>query len=301
MPLWQEGYEAVIRFKCIYCGQRILVKDDGAGKRGHCPKCKHLLVVPDSTKGRPAISVEKTEPTHRLKNTDVQQNAPLTKIPDLPEYQDDDIAALFEEKAGWFIPVYDELALFLTAVTLLLLYVVDAAMREQIHGWVAAHNYAWVYIMGAIFLCGLILSVYHVFTAREKTDAEKWGMLIFAVLANAVSGIVAGLYVLKSDNARNWLLVFPLWNIINGVMLILMLRLRVIDEECISDRDATASEVIIGLIVVLVIFIFCNYVFKLHWAITFSICIVYTTSFDRALQSVFPRLSNSEEPPETGD
>jgi hypothetical protein len=277
----------VIRFKCIYCGQRILSPDNGAGKMGKCPKCKHDVHVPYPPKDRPVIS---TDPSEREKKAKAEL-ALMNVATDLPE----DTAELIEEKAGWFIPVYDELALFLTAVTLLLLYAVNAAMREQIHNWIVTHNYVWVYIMAMIFLCGLGLSVYHVFTTREKTDAEKWGMLIFAVLANAVSGIVAGLYVLKSDTARNWLLVFPVWNIINGAMLILMLRLRVIDEECISDRDATASEVIIGLIAVLVIFIFCNYVFNLHWAITFSICTIYATSFDKALQSVFPRLSNQSD------
>jgi hypothetical protein len=155
--------------------------------------------------------------------------------------------------------------------------------------------------MAAIFLYGLGLSVYHVFTTREKTYAEKWGMLIFAILTNALSGIIAGLYVLRSTKSPSWLLVFPIWNIINGVLLLLMLRFRIIDEECISDRDATAGEVILGLIAVIVIFVFCNYVFKLHWAITFSICTIYATSFDKALQSVFPGLVNREETPgETG-
>jgi len=34
----------MIRFKCIYCGQQILARDDGAGKRGKCPKCAHFLI-----------------------------------------------------------------------------------------------------------------------------------------------------------------------------------------------------------------------------------------------------------------
>jgi DNA-directed RNA polymerase subunit RPC12/RpoP len=285
----------VIRFKCVYCGQRILAREDGAEKKGKCPKCRHELRVPKTTIGRPAISIEKTEPMHRLKNTTVRQNPPLTKTPHLPDYQDDGIADLFQEKAGWFIPTYDELSLFLMAITLILLYVANALMREQIHKWMATHQDIWVYIVATIFLCGFGLSIYHVFTTREKTDAEKWGMLIFAVLTNAISGIVAGLYVLRSATTQNWLLVFPIWNIINGALLLFMLRFKIIDEECISDRDANTSEVIIGMIAVLIIFLLCNYVFKLHWAITFSICIVYTTSFDRALQSVFPRLSGEEE------
>ena len=75
---------------------------------------------------------------------------------------------------------------------------------------------------------------------------------------------------------------------------------KIINEECISDRNATPKEVVIGLIAVLIVFILCNYVLKLHWAVTLSICIIYTTSFDKGLQSVFPRLAdqNDEQTPE---
>ena len=116
----------------------------------------------------------------------------------------------------------------------------------------------------------------------------------FAVLTNAGTGIISGWYVLNSSHIQNWQIIFPMWNIINGILLLVMLRFRIVDEECISDRDATAGQVFRGLIAVIVIFIFCNYVFKLHWAITFSICIIYTTSFDKALQSVFPTLTYRE-------
>jgi hypothetical protein len=288
-----EG-EELIRFKCIYCGQRILAPDNGAGKKGKCPKCQHELRVPKSTISRPAIGIEKTEPINRLKDTASQKNLPLTKIPDMPEYPDDAIADLIEEKAGWLIPVYDELALFLMAATLILLYIVNSSMREQVYKWIASRNEG-VYLLMFFFLIGMGLSIYHIFTKRDKSDAEKWIMIIFAVLANAVTAIIAGFYVLKHSDVRNWLIVFPMWNMVNGVLLLVMLRFRIIDEECVSDRNATAGEVIIGLTAVLIIFIFCNYVFKLHWAITFSICIVYTTSFDKALQSVFPGLKNRDD------
>jgi DNA-directed RNA polymerase subunit RPC12/RpoP len=277
----------VIRFKCIYCGQRILAKEDGVGKKGKCPKCGHELRVPKSTQGRPAISTDISERQQKTK----EALALLKNALDSP----DDTAELFKEKAGWFIPTYDELSLFIMAITLILLYITNSTMRGQIHKWMITQHSIWAYILAVIFVCGLCLSIYHIFTTREKTDIEKWGMLLFAVLANAVTGIIAGVYVIKNTTVHDWLLVFPIWNIVNGALLLMMLRLRIIDEECISDRDATASEVIIGLVAVLVILIFCNYVFKMHWAITFSICIIYATSFDRALQSVFPGLSHSED------
>jgi DNA-directed RNA polymerase subunit RPC12/RpoP len=275
----------VIRFKCIYCGQRMLAQEDGRGKKGKCPKCNHLVVVPWTTKGRPAINSDIPEQLQQARET----------IAILSTAQD--TAELYREKAGWFIPTYDELSLFLMAATFILLYAVNTLMREQIYKGITVFHDLRVYIVVAIFMGGITLSLYHVFTTREKTKFEKMVMLFFAVMANAGTGIISGWYVLKSNDAHNWQLVFPIWNIINGVLLLLMLRLKIIDEECISDRDANATEVVIGLVAVLIIFVFCNYVFKLYWAITFSICIIYTTSFDRALQSVFPHLSSQSNEP----
>jgi DNA-directed RNA polymerase subunit RPC12/RpoP len=38
----------VIKFHCKNCGQNISVKDKLAGKRGKCPKCGYIVVVPDT-------------------------------------------------------------------------------------------------------------------------------------------------------------------------------------------------------------------------------------------------------------
>jgi hypothetical protein len=277
----------MIKFKCIYCGQKILTPETSAGKTGLCPNCGHDVRVPWPPKKEPAVSkdISELEKIGKAKADFLQAMNP-------PE----DTADLIKEKAGWLIPVYDELSLFLTAITILLLYAVNTAMRVQIHGWLASNKYVCVYVIVAIFLSGLVLSIYNVFTTREKTDWEKWMMLIFAVTANAVSGIVAGVFVLKNSIVRDWLLVFPIWNIINSVLLVVMLRFKILDKDSISDRDASAAEVAIGLIAVILIFIFCNFVFTLHWAITFSICTIYATSFDKALQSVFPRISAGSQP-----
>jgi hypothetical protein len=261
-----------------------LAPDGGADKKGKCPKCKHLLVVPWTTKGRPAISADTPERLQQAR----EAIASLSTAQDLP----DDIAELYGEKPGWLIPTYDELSLFLMAATFILLGATNATMREQIQKLMMKSNDVRIYFLAVIFLCGMGLSIYHIFTTREKNNYEKMVMLFFAVMANAGTGIISGWYVIKNSDVHNWQLIFPIWNIINGVLLLLMLRLKIIDEECISDRDATAVQIILGLAAVLIIFVFCNYVFKLHWAITFSICIIYTTSFDRALQNVFPGLAN---------
>jgi DNA-directed RNA polymerase subunit RPC12/RpoP len=288
----------VIRFKCIYCGQRILAPDDGVGKKGKCPKCNHELVVPQSTKGRPAISPDKEPIPER----------PMPRVPAWEtgsgfgrEEAEEELIKLFKESFGFLVPTYDKLSLFLMTVTLILLYVTNTQMlgqtRDLIHRFTTDPEYRRLFNTVLMYLAALLFLVF--ITPREKIDFKKKVMLFFAVLTNAGAGIIAGVYVIRNSGVINWLLVFPIWNIVNCVLMLLMLGLRVIDEECISDRKATLVQIILGLAAVLVILLLCNYVLKLYWAITFSICIVYTTSFDRALQNVFPGLTHNRNEQET--
>ncbi len=280
----------MIRFKCIYCGQKILVDDDKQGKKGHCPKCSHLLVVPRDISKRPSLSADISEKAQKSRET----LAMLSTSKDMP-----DDADFYGEKAGWFIPSYDELSLFLMSATLILLLIFNSHMRQQIYSGIIELHDLRIYLFGVIFIIGMCLSVFHIFTKRKKSDFEKDTMLFFAVVANAFTGIIAGGHVLLNSDTSNLLIVFPLWNIINGIIMLLLFRGGFINEKCIADREAAAREVILGLFSVIVIFILCDYVFKLHWAITFSICIVYTTSFDKALQSVFPGLAIQKSEVET--
>jgi len=41
-----EGEEFMIQFHCKNCGQKIAVQDKFSGKKGKCPKCKNIVVVP---------------------------------------------------------------------------------------------------------------------------------------------------------------------------------------------------------------------------------------------------------------
>ncbi|MGB2808584.1 MAG: hypothetical protein WBC22_12645, partial [Sedimentisphaerales bacterium] len=55
----------------------------------------------------------------------------------------------------------------------------------------------------------------------------------------------------------------------------------------ISDEKADRFEVLFGFLITVAIFVVCQFLFKLYWAITFSICVIYATSFGDALGSVF--------------
>jgi hypothetical protein len=199
---------------------------------------------------------------------------------------------LYEEKLGFLIPNYDELSLFLMAAIFAILYFTSSKLQDGIIAFLMRLDVWRRYIYVGLFMLGMFLCLYHVFTSRKKTDIEKGIMLLFAITVNAATGFIAGFYALK--NCAGWLLIFPAWNIINSALIIIMQYVNLFDENQISDREATIPQVILGLAATLIIFYICNNVFKLHWAVTYSICIIYTTSFDRGLQSVFPGLTGQK-------
>lgn len=289
-----------MRFKCIYCGQKIVAREDTTGKRGKCPKCSHVLRVPWTMKGRPGIGGYKDDSLEdRTTSPGKSFTAPwYSEMGYVSDYLFDEppqinFVYLYGEKAGWLIPTYDELSLFLMAVTLILLFVTNSQMLSEIYSVLTMDRELGGRLLVLILLClvGFHLCLYHVFTLRKKTEWERHFMVLFAVTANATTAIAAGIHLIRAS--AGWQLVFPIWNIVNGVLLLLMLRLKIINEDCISDHNATLGQVTFGLTAILVIFALCSFVFKLYWALTFSICVIYATSFDRALQSIFPGRADS--------
>ena len=186
------------------------------------------------------------------------------------------------------IPQYDEIALFAMSLTCSLLIIAVALSGDlsiqEIH--IVPERDADPRIIAAIliFFSGLLLSIYHAFTDRPKTLLEKSFMLFFAVLLNSFSGIMAGMYDLHT--ASGWLVIFPLLNIINGVVLLFIFRMGILSEANISDRHASRNQFILTAAIVFILFAVCHYLFYLIWMQTLSICVAYATNLGRAVPSL---------------
>lgn len=177
-------------------------------------------------------------------------------------------------------------------VALFLLFFFDESFRSKVFRLVAefGSDAFRVVILILLFLAGGLLSVYHVFTERRKTKVEKGAMLFFALMTNALCGMLASGHILKNwGDAPGILMVFPLWNVINCLLLLILFKVGVINETSVTDENARSGEVIFGFVIILGIFVLCRFVFELYWALTFSICAVYATSFSDALAAVFGR------------
>lgn len=194
-----------------------------------------------------------------------------------------------KRKSGLFTPNYNELSLSMMSLAFLLVFFSNEQLRSGLFKLLSERGEtAGKVLFLVLFSAGLVLSLYHVFTKREKNIAEKHIMLFFAVLTNGVSGIFASVHVLsKSAGAPCILLLLPIWNIINCIILLMLLRAGAINASSISDENAGLGEALFGFVITVGIFAVCQFVFELYWAITFSICVIYATSFSEALGSMF--------------
>jgi hypothetical protein len=268
----------MIRFKCIYCGNKLAVKDNSSGKKGHCPKCSHLLVIPYSTQNRPAINADVSDAV-------LKEEEAVFKVQSV---SDDINPTVYIDKAGWLVPAYDEISLFLRTVTLMVIAIVNPIMADELMKLLRMNMgelSQWIITFFVISLIGMCFCLYNVFTEKEMADWQKGTMLIFAVFANATTSIMAGYHLIKFRQATGLSIIFPIWNIINAVLLLIGLRIQLLDISCIVKRGVSPLRLLIGLFCTIVIVLLCNYFFKMYWAVTFSICIVYTTSFDTAVQN----------------
>jgi hypothetical protein len=144
-------------------------------------------------------------------------------------------------------------------------------------------------MIATLFLAGLLVSLFHVFVTKEKGPITKIFMLVFALLLSGVSGIAAAVHMIRETSGV--LLAFPIWNIING--LILLWYVGMVDDSRVKDADATPLQVAVGLLTAGVIFVVCQSVLHWHWSITLPVCIAYATNMNRYVQKLVRHLCRS--------
>lgn len=194
--------------------------------------------------------------------------------------------------ADFFVPRYDELSLFLMSFSFLLVFFLDPELNAIAYKFLITEFEPKLFSFYAVFLLfisGAAFSFYHVFTTARKKGLEKTAMLYFAIMANGLTGFLAGAQLLQTSHG--YLAVFPAWNILNSLLLLLMYRFLLIDETAITDDNAKPYQVVAGGIVVLVVFLICQFVFRFHWTITFSVCVCYATNLSQIADRFLPKWS----------
>jgi hypothetical protein len=198
------------------------------------------------------------------------------------------------KRTGFLNPSYNELSVSMMNLSFLLVFLFTEKLRGDfvllVSGFESGRDIAFLVVLllflGAFFL----LPFYHLLTKRKMKSFEKRIMLVLAMLANAGGGTLASMHVLgQSLGAPSVLVILPIWNICNCLMLVGLWEQGAIGEDNVTEATAGAGEILVCLIGIVGVFALCRFVFELYWALTFSICVICATSFAERVGDVFHR------------
>jgi len=65
-------------------------------------------------------------------------------------------------------------------------------------------------------------------------------------------------------------------------------RYGLVDEFCITDDNVNTPQVVAGIVVLFVGFAICHFMLRLHWSLTFSICVAFATAAGHAIRQFTP-------------
>lgn len=279
----------MIEFSCVYCGRRVRGDEALAGETMVCPICGHSVLV------------RKKEPGEALKPAPAGGAGAREEIEDWQGKSDQEVfdrllagALPVEDRrrltAGslsWLpIPRCDDVTLFALSSAFSLLWFLNPGPAADLREAFSLLGLNDVRFVPVLTLVAATVSLIHLLFQRPKSDREEFMMLLFMIAVAAGTGAYAG-YIAVQEHL-GWLMLFPAWSILTGVLLLLLFLLGLVDSDPVGRR-ASLFQVLLTAVSTTALLAVCQYRFKLHWAITFSIVICYIMSLHNTIRGVFRR------------
>ncbi len=251
--------------RCPKCKMRVLPKQNGT-----CPSCQTILPS-EPTKNR--TDSTHSESAHRQLSK--KRQLERSKSRKTRKVIQDQIKSFF----GLTKPIHNKLSTYLAALSCVILFLIHPDFRlllsDIFDTAVQSKNIfelAKFLISGSIVLWGFSLSLFYVFSKRERSSFEKYCMGVFVIGINAIASIVSGFEEIESGGS--FLVLFPIWNIIIGFVMAIQLRFGYFE---ITDENVSLVQLAGASLILLVIFIITTSMFQFTWAMMFSICMFYSS------------------------
>lgn len=184
---------------------------------------------------------------------------------------------------------YDDLTLFALSFAFVLLLWINLDVRKDL--FLVSLFLPRIGILLLLAQLGMVLSLLNMFVRHRKYKFEKWLMLLFAVLVTAGTGAYSGFVMLKEG--IHWLIVFPVWNIVNSLVLLNAFHVGLVNTSSITNERAGLFQVVVTVASITLLLMLCERVLDLHWALTYSIAVSYTMSLLGAIQDLFGKRTSA--------
>lgn len=170
-------------------------------------------------------------------------------------------------RAIGILPRPTESGLFVMAITTLLVFTIYN-LWPTIYSMIVWVDDPRTFIVSGFLLFGIGLSIYHMFTDREKTEREVEIMKFFMVVVLIGVSISTALFV-HSEKQPGYL-ILSVWSAVQAIVLYLLANRRWVNKTIVIDSgQATRKELYVALVVVPLVIIVAKLLDQ-HWVIAFS-------------------------------
>jgi len=267
----------MIEFRCSYCGRLVQIDESAVCQRVPCPACGRSLAVLGQKTGdlrSAGPPVRNDTPNDTEDWADKSNEEIAERLLTRRRNAENPNARALRMLLSSLLPYCDDLTLFTVSLALLVLASIDGAMRQDLPAVFQALGGYGAPLLSLFLVFGMACSLVGIFVKRKKPEFMKWAMFVFAMYVTAGTGLFAGWLMLGRSPV--WLMVFPAWNILNGLVLLVLFHARAVDTECIVDEEVTLGRVVIPVFAVFMLLTTCRYLLGLHWATSCSIVVAYT-------------------------
>lgn len=283
----------MIQFNCVYCDKPISAEGKLIGKRIECSGCGHSVMVRPKESSDTQQSSIKGDIDTESNNANLwegKSNQEITNWLNSQSFTQVQTKNLAARKAlSLSMARFDDLTLFsLSFAFVLLLWMNLGEMKVNLFVLILLPR---IGLFLALAMLGMVLSLVSIFVRHEKYEFEKWLMLLFALLVTTGTGVYSGIVMLKEG--IHWLIIFPLWNIVNSLILLCAFDVGLVNTGSITNEKASLFQVIFSVASITLLMILCERIFHLHWALTYSIAVSYTMSVLGAIQDFFGKGSTA--------
>lgn len=170
-----------------------------------------------------------------------------------------------------FVHGYDELSSFVLSSSLILSYLFNQKLFDDIKNAFDTGLSFSLFLFIALAAFGIFISFYHIFSKKLKDKVDKVILILFSISIQSYIAFI-GLKLALSDDEVS--IVFPILNALSALITLWLFRQGLITHKDFSDKDVTLSETFLSLLVLSLVIIPLSHFTQLHWVEVLSISVL---------------------------
>lgn len=170
-----------------------------------------------------------------------------------------------------FVHGYDELSSFVLSSSLILSYLLNQNLFDDIKNAFDTGLIFSLFLFIALAGFGIFISFYHIFSKKVKDKVDKVILILLSVSIQSYIAFI-GLKLALSDDEVS--IIFPILNALSALITLLLFRQGLISHKDFSDKDVTLSVALLSFLVLSLVIIPLSLFTKLHWVEILSISVL---------------------------